>query len=111
LHRPIRFEGFAALAKQLKPTELDYWLAYWIAAFEHVARRRERIHVVHYEDICRRGVPAAAELCELLGFETFHAPAMAAHFEPRPALAPGLDAHRSPLRDRAEALYRKLIGG
>ena len=111
LHRPIRFEAFARLVERLTVTDLDYWLAYWIAAFEHVAVRRDRVQLIEYEDLCRRGAEAAAHLCELLGIETSRAEAVGAHFRPDPPVMAELEAYRSPLRDRAEALHRELIGG
>ena len=109
LHRPIRFEGLATLAEGLEATNLDYWLAYWIAAFEHIAMRRDRIHLIEFENLCRRGDEAAAELCELLGIEKSRAPEIGAHFRPVPPLQPELEAYRGPLRDRAEELHHSLI--
>jgi hypothetical protein len=111
LHRPIQFEGFAALVEGLKVTDLDYWFAYWIAAFEHIAARRNRIHLIEYEDLCRRGREAAVYLCELLGIEGSRASEIGAHFRPVPPTKPEFEAFRSPLRDRAEALHRELISG
>ena len=110
LHRPIRFEGLASLVEGLEVTDLDYWLAYWIAAFEHVALRRDRIHLIEYEDLCSRGVEAAAGLCRLLGVEASWAAPIGSHFHPAPAPPPEFEAYRSSLRDRAEALHRELIG-
>lgn len=109
LHRPIRFEQLAPLVDGLSPTDLDYWIAYWIAAFEHVAARRERLHLVRYEALCDGAANAAAELCETLGIEAGRAPEIAVHFRPVPKRDPELDAYRSPLRDRAEALHRRLM--
>ncbi len=111
LHRPIQFEGFAPLVEGLKVTDLDYWFAYWIAAFEHIAARRDRVHLIEYEDLCRRGRAAAADLCYLLDMEGSWAPEIGAHFRPAPPTKPELEAYRSPLRDRAEALHRELISG
>lgn len=111
LHRPILFEGFSQLVEGLATSDLDYWLAYWIAAFEHVAKRRDRIHLIEYEDLCRRGTAAAADLCALLGIEASRAPEIGAHFRLAPPLGAELEAYRSPLRDRAEALHRELIDG
>lgn len=39
LHRPIAFEGFDPDAHD--PAGPDYWLSYWVAAFTHVAARRD----------------------------------------------------------------------
>ncbi len=111
LHRPIQFEGFAPLVEGLKVTDLDYWFAYWIAAFDHIAARRDRVHLIEYEDLCRRGRAAAADLCDLLNIEGSWAPEIGAHFRPAPPPKHELEAYRSPLRDRAEALHRNLISG
>jgi hypothetical protein len=109
LHRPIRFPGFAALAEGLGPTDFDYWLAYWIAAFEHVAERREAITLLGYEDIAGRP-DAGTHLAGLLGLDPAYADAIGGHFRPAPPLSPELDAHRGPLRDRAETLHAELLG-
>ncbi|MEO3428950.1 sulfotransferase [Pelagibius sp. CAU 1746] len=75
LHRPIAFPGRAELAKgrdrqRLDPGGLDYWLAYWIAAFAHIAGRQagnpERILLLSYEDTCAGGRAALADLCARL---------------------------------------------
>ncbi len=108
LHRPIRFEGLAPLLEGLAPSDLDYWLAYWIAAFEHVRAHRARVHLIAFEDLGRRGPEVAATLCARLDLDPAHAPAIGAHFRPVPPPAPTVLAHRSALRDRAEALYGSL---
>lgn len=108
LHRPIRFEGFAALAAGLTPADFDYWLAYWIAAFEHIARRRRRLHIIGYDAMCRHGREAGAELCAVLGIDPAWASRIGRHFRPV-ARHPGREAAASPLRERAEALYVRLV--
>lgn len=108
LHRPILFEDFATLSGGLTPADLDYWLAYWIAAFRHIDRHRETLRIVGYEDLCRRGEAAGAELCELLTLDRSYAPEIAQHFRPVPPPDPRLTKHQSPLRDQAEALYAEL---
>jgi len=110
LHRPILFEELASLTQGLTPADLDYWLAYWIAAFEHIALHRKYIHIIGYENMCRCGDTAGAELCELLGIEGAEASKIGAHFRPVPPPGPKLEAYRSSLRDRSEALYRDLVG-
>ena len=108
LHRPILFEGFAALAKGLSPSHLDYWIAYWIAAFEHVSRHREQVLIVGYEDLCRRGEDAGRQLCDLLGLDSSSAPDIGARFRPPPQ-PPEFEAHSATLRERAESLHRQLV--
>ncbi len=76
LHRPVAFPGLAALTEgrdpqRHNPGTLDYWLAYWIAAFEHVLERRDQDNLVllSYEDTCMGGRAALAQLCERLEIE------------------------------------------
>jgi hypothetical protein len=109
LHRPIRFPGFASLAGGLDPSDLDYWLAYWIAAFEHVTGRRDAVTLIDYEHVTRRK-DAGAYLADRAGLDAARAPAIGDYFRPAPPLSPELDAHRGPLRDRAEALHADLLG-
>ena len=109
LHRPIGFEGFGELIDGLDPTELDYWLAYWIAAFEHITAHRDHVNLIGYETLCEQPDRAGAQLCELLAIDGERAGQIGRHFRPVPALKPDIEAHRSPLRDRAEALHRRLL--
>lgn len=111
LHRPIQFELFASLVEKLKPTDLDYWLAYWIAAFEHVAARRSSVHLIEFEELCSRGREVAGRLCVRLGIEESWATDIGAHFKPVSPPNRELKKYRSVLRDRAEALHAQLISG
>ncbi len=49
-HKPILFEGMEQVIESHDPLTLDYWLAYWIAAYRHLA---------------------GEEACELIGMEAF----------------------------------------
>lgn len=69
LHRPIQFETLSELIKELKPESLDYWLAYWIAAFEHMAKQ-PGIEFISYESFCKSGVKGITRLCEHLNIKT-----------------------------------------
>lgn len=109
LHRPIRFAGLSELTEGLTPGDLDYWLAYWIAAFEHISARSDRARLVGYEALCAQGPAAGRILCDLVGLDPFHADKIGGHFRPAPPNSPDLEAHRSTLRDRAEALHASLI--
>jgi|GEM_PF-686301 len=40
LHRPIQFSGQST--NRYKPTDANYWLHYWVAAFREVARYRDK---------------------------------------------------------------------
>lgn len=111
LHRPIRFPGLAALIEGRNPTSLDYWLAYWIAAFEYVLSRRDSLIAVSYEGTCGRGTVAMGEICERLGIDpgdrleeisaVFRTPTSHAEVE--------ADVDHE-LRARAEELHMSLVG-
>ena len=64
VHKPIAFPGFDRSADTFS---IDYWLAYWVAAFEYVLQRRERIVLVSYESLCAAGRSAIARICERTG--------------------------------------------
>jgi Sulfotransferase family len=66
LHRPIAFLGIDELLSNRNPLELDYWLAYWIAAFEHVLDRRDKVLLMSYEAICIDGKRRLTDLCTQL---------------------------------------------
>jgi hypothetical protein len=109
LHRPIAFPGLEPLVAGRDPLTLDYWVGYWIAAFEHVLARRHRLVLVSYEACCRHPARAMAELCERLELDAEGAlPAIAALFRPAP---PARDVEVDPaLRARADALHAALTG-
>jgi hypothetical protein len=66
LHRPIRFPGVEDLLKGRDEHTLDYWLAYWIAAFEHVRNHRGKVLIVPYEMLCADGPAVLRDLCAQL---------------------------------------------
>jgi hypothetical protein len=109
LHRPIRFPGLEELAEGLDPGRLDYWLAYWIAAFGHVEAHLDAVEILDHDALCARAGPAAgADLCALLGLPAEQAPAIGGQFRAAPPPDPETAAHRGALRERAEALHARL---
>ena len=46
---------------------VDYWLGYWIAAFEHVRDHREVVIPISYEALCARPQAVFGNLLEQLG--------------------------------------------
>ena len=66
LHRPIAFPGFEALKGAHTPLQLDYWIAYWIAAFEYVRARQEQLILASYEDCCFGAARAVEQMCARL---------------------------------------------
>lgn len=110
LHRPIAFPGCEALMNGRDSLTLNYWLGYWIAAFEYVLERRGGLLVVSYEATCAGGPEALAKLCHWLDIpEEGMANAAAEQFRaPAPPSSDGAEADAR-LRRRAEELYRALV--
>lgn len=111
LHRPLLFPGFRDMSFGLSPDALDYWLAYWIAAFEHVLKRRDAVSLVRFESFVSGDPATILCLCELVETDPSHAARLTKDLRPAPPVSPEALAHRGPLRDRAEALYRELFEG
>lgn len=110
LHRPFLFDNYAALTEGLTPADLDYWLAYWIVAFEHLAHNRDRLHIIEFEKMARCGAAMGADLCALLDLDRENAAAIGAFFRPIAPRDQQLDMPYSrALRDRAEALHARLV--
>ena len=68
LHYPIQFPGLEQLIAGLEPDSCDYWLAYWIAAFEHLATI-ENIHFLSYEWLASSGEAGFSAVCRTLELE------------------------------------------
>lgn len=66
VHRPVAFPGLDELTGDRDPLTLDYWLGYWIAAFEHILLNRQRVVVVSYENSCADPERALAAICARL---------------------------------------------
>lgn len=111
LHRPIQFPGLAERLAGRSPESLDYWLAYWISAFEYVQERRDRLIVVSHEAICNEGEATTGRLFAELGIDAPDGRAgVAAHFRPEAGRERDDPAHDPALRAEAEALYAAITG-
>ena len=110
LHRPIGFSGLEPLITGRDPRTLDYWLAYWIAAFEHVLSRSHNGIVVSYEACCRAPRQALSEICARLDIpEEDHLNEAAALFRSAPpATGREVDVNRE-LAERAVDLHDALL--
>lgn len=65
--RPIDFGGWLATARYRDPTDLGFWLEYWLAAYSHVLTHRdERIHFLLYDQLCAEPAAGLARLAEFL---------------------------------------------
>jgi hypothetical protein len=114
LHRPLAFPGFATLADGLDPSRANYWLAYYVAAFEYVAARRDTCLFVSYEQACANPTRALATVCDRLDIPDDGAlEGAAALFRPetpRPGDTGDDDALDPALLSRANAVYQAVTG-
>jgi hypothetical protein len=90
---------------------LDYWIAYWIAAFEQVRARKEHVILASYEDCCLGAARAVEKLCSRLDIPPDGAfEEAAATFRDTPSGRGGkpvdVDKH---LLNRAELLHATLL--
>ncbi len=67
LHKPIAFPEFSADAHD--PGTLDYWLAYWTAAYRYLLDNAGTFLPLSYEDLCRGGEAAWAALLERVSLQ------------------------------------------
>lgn len=109
LHRPIRFPLLESVTKGLKPEELDYWVGYWIAAFDMLSRQHG-ISIVRYETLSSSGTNGLSRLARHLRLD---APdkmiaAAAAMLHPPPPPRQGEHPVESYLAEQAMSLYEKL---
>lgn len=110
LHRPFCFPLAEELLRGLLPTQSNYWLAYWIAAFDYVRRHRNVVRIVSYEHLCADGVPVMEELCRELGIQDLSGAARAgATFGCRTAPSHDLGDYDPDLFERAVALHEELL--
>jgi Sulfotransferase family len=110
LHRPLAFPGIDDLLAGRDPLTLDYWLAYWIAAFEYLAAHRGQAIVVGYEAMCADAPRALGSLCGALDVpEEATLARAAARFRPAPLARADLADRSDPgLKSRADEAYRAL---
>ena len=66
LHRPIAFPGLTDWTGGRDAVAIDYWLGYWIAAFEYVLERRDNVILISYEAMCADPHQGLAQLCRRL---------------------------------------------
>lgn len=109
LHRPVDFPGLDGLRGDSGPETLDYWLAYWISAFQHLSALRG-IDFISYEVLCAGADRGVARLCEHLGIGASQAEIAAAASVFRRPSAPrkeGMQADAA-LEGQAMALHESL---
>ena len=101
LHQPIAFPRLDQLTAGRSPLTLEYWLGYWIAAFEYVLAHRDVVICVSYDDLCAepgRALGGLLRRCEIDDGGALEAVASTfrrrtASDQPDEALAPALLEH------------------
>jgi hypothetical protein len=110
LHRPIAFPRLAEFIGGRDPLGVDYWLAYWICAFDYVISRKDRVILVPYEAACHDPSRALGAICMRAGIAEDGALAAAvSRFDEAPAPRARDFVTDPALRDRATALHAALI--
>lgn len=69
LHKPINFPKLSKLVGPLQPDSIDYWLAYWIAAFDYI-QTKSFIQFIHYESFCQNSQSIFFKLADFLELDT-----------------------------------------
>ena len=110
LHRPIQFPELKLLITGLNPELLDYWIAYWIAAFEYLAEQSD-IVFLSYENLCQAPYQSLNKLCQQIELQ-----ARTEEIEAAASIIKAPPASRKPehtcdqvLTERANNLYQKLL--
>ena len=111
LHRPIQFPGIGSLIHGLDPESLNYWIAYWIAAYEYLAEQNNII-LLSYEDLCQYPYQSINTLCQHIELkvtaEEISAAASIIKSSP-PGRRSKYNCDQA-LTERANNLYHKLLG-
>jgi len=108
---PIDFNGWIDAAQFKDPTEIPFWLEYWVAAYRRLLEnRQEGVYFVSYEQLCGDATNVMQRLSEAI--------AMA---DPAPLLAKAADMHSpaarepdtsgvpAPLLDQVRELHAELV--
>lgn len=110
LHRPIAFPELDELTADRRPLDPDYWLAYWISAFEYVRSRRDRVMIISYDAACADGRKALKEICARFKIpENGMLDAAASLFRDSSGRKSDEAKFDVKLRERAEAIYQDLV--
>ncbi|MCI0600730.1 MAG: sulfotransferase [Beijerinckiaceae bacterium] len=110
LHRPIRFDGTDVIIRRYRPDSLDYWMAYWIAAFAHIIGYKDEVVLISYENLCGKGATALRVLEECLHITpTGKLEAAAAMLKPAPRYDVDDEVQDKGLLERARELHSCLL--
>lgn len=104
IHKPIRFPGFDG--ESYEPTTADYWLHYWIRAFQEILKHRNSCIFVLQDDLRKSPQGTMMRLCEALGI-TPNSLRFADYFRSSPDESP-TDLYNQGLYKEAAELYREF---
>jgi hypothetical protein len=110
VHRPIRFPDLDELIANRDPLTIDYWLAYWIAGFQHVLLHRDHLIVVSYEGCCGDPARTIEAICARLDVDDEGlGPRVAELFRRDPPATTGDDSADQELLERAGQIHAALM--
>ena len=110
IHKPIGFPGLTKWTSNWDPTTINYWVAYWIAAYNYVLEHRNIIFIISYEQTCLNPTSKLPEICEQLEIDTEGMLSdIAALFHHPPQARADLEQIDPTLRENAKILYYRLL--
>ena len=106
LHRPVAFAGMAERASGLGAEDPDYWLAYWISAYNCVAEHADDLIIVPETALQTHSQDTMRAICAAFGLE-FGETDFSRHFR---AIAPRADmsVFDAAMLDEAVEIYSRL---
>jgi len=104
IHKPIKFADFSP--NQYDPSTPDYWLAYWIAAFENVLSLAEGCVLVTQDDLRQAPNETMTALCNQLKLPVSQM-SFQDYFRSTPDHS-AFDIYDQDLYARADELYKAL---
>jgi hypothetical protein len=106
LHRPIRFGRPLTGDSET----IEYWLQYWISAFEPVLATQAGVELVSFEQLCAGGGSAFDRLAARVGIDpASYGDDIAALFRAPPDYHAVIEVRDATLQDQAAALHRQLL--
>jgi hypothetical protein len=113
LHRPILFKAGDATRRAATggPETLDYWLAYWIEAYEHILVHQEAVILLSFERACADGTATLKLLGERIDPGLARLPETVSGSFRTPTGYPQMEERVQDMQllNDAEALHRRLL--
>ncbi len=110
IHKPIGFPELTKWTSYWDPTSINYWVAYWIAAYNYVLEHRNIVLIISYEQTCLNPRSKLSEICEQLEIDTEGMlDDIATIFHHPPQARADLEQIDPILRENAKDLYYRLL--